>query len=248
MPSRENFLHSFAYYDPCSLQPNTTIQFWLTTLFLPSPSSLFKFECLKAPSATDRWRYWPCPLEESLFSCGARDVDPSETIKVGCLFLEELKMASSFPVRWADRRSPWLMLALESQQEWRTERSHVEGGKVQGGARLLTYLYSLGHWKFSVHKSIQVNFLKISSRKVSWYFFSWFTNWLLLGLGFLFPLHGSSLHAYDYSRSLFKFAKPRAPQLPCSHFTPRAWNPPTQEAAAAFPENEGLASHCWVTT
>lgn len=49
------FLHSFAYYNPCSLQPNTTIQFWLTT---PPPNpSLFKFECLKAPSAPDRRRY-----------------------------------------------------------------------------------------------------------------------------------------------------------------------------------------------
>lgn len=31
----ELFLHGFAYYDPCSLQSNTMIQFWLTTLFLP---------------------------------------------------------------------------------------------------------------------------------------------------------------------------------------------------------------------
>lgn len=30
----ELLLHGFAYYDPCSLQSNTTIQFWLTTLFL----------------------------------------------------------------------------------------------------------------------------------------------------------------------------------------------------------------------
>lgn len=54
-PGELFFLHSFAYYNPCFLQPNTTIQFWLTT---PPPNpSLFKFECLKAPSAPDRQRY-----------------------------------------------------------------------------------------------------------------------------------------------------------------------------------------------
>lgn len=50
------------------------------------------------------------------------------------------------------------MLALESQQEWKTERSHVEGGKVQGGARLLTYLQS---WPLKV-LCAQVNPRKLS--------------------------------------------------------------------------------------
>lgn len=77
----ELLLHGFAYYDPCSLQSNTTIQFWLTTLFLsPLLCSNLNVSRLLVP----------------LIGKGDRGVGPSETKKVGSLFLKGLKNGQFF--------------------------------------------------------------------------------------------------------------------------------------------------------